>query len=89
MVVIGRGSDTVLIEDQVIKGRGLLFLNSRMADARGNLRSGHSITQPCCRPVVPGGCCPLDNDDRNNWGLVRDLNAELLGLIILDSREGI
>ena len=35
MVVIGRGSDTVLIGDPVIKGRGLLFLNSRMAESKG------------------------------------------------------
>ena len=49
MVVIGRGSDTVLIGDPVIKGRGLLFLNSRMAESKGgNIR----VVQPCYRPVA-------------------------------------
>ena len=35
IVVIGRGSGTVLIGAQVIKGRGLFFLNSRMAERLG------------------------------------------------------
>ena len=38
MVVIGRGRGAVLIGAPVIKGRGLLFSNSRMAERRGNIR---------------------------------------------------
>ena len=52
MVVIGRGNDTVLIGDPVIKGRGLLFLNSRRADARGNHQSCCGERQPRYRPVA-------------------------------------
>ena len=52
MVVIGMGSDTILIGDPVIKGRGLLFLNSRTADARGNHQSCCGERHPRYRPVA-------------------------------------